>query len=86
MPEISRFFGIVVAMYYDEHNPPHFHARYNEFKASIRINDLSVLEGNLPPRAMGILIEWALIHKNELMDEWNLAKNQKELFSIEPLK
>lgn len=86
MPEISRFFGIIVSIFYDEHNPPHFHARYNEYKITININDLSILEGSFPPRAMGILIEWAMIHRSELKQEWDLAMDQKELFPIEPLK
>ncbi|MHB9118250.1 MAG: DUF4160 domain-containing protein [Burkholderiales bacterium] len=55
MPEISRFLGIIIAMFYDEHNPPHFHARYGDYKVEIVIQTLSVLAGKLPPRAMGWL-------------------------------
>ncbi len=56
MPEISRFFGIIIAMFYDDHNPPHFHARYGGYKASISINDFAMLEGYLPPRALGLVM------------------------------
>ncbi len=59
MPEICRFYGIVIAIFYSEHNPPHFHARYTDQKASISIRDLAVMEGSLPPRAMGLVTEWA---------------------------
>lgn len=59
MPTISMFYGIMIMMFFDEHNPPHFHAKYNEFKASIRIKDLAVLNGSLPPKALGLVIEWA---------------------------
>ncbi|MFN3466706.1 MAG: DUF4160 domain-containing protein [Candidatus Brocadiales bacterium] len=57
MPEISRFFGIIIAMFYDDHNPPRFHARYGSYKASIKIKDFAVLEGFLPPKAMGLVME-----------------------------
>ena len=62
MPEISRFFGIIIAMFCDEHNPPHFQARYAEAHAAIEIDSLRVLEGGLPPRALGLVIEWASQH------------------------
>ena len=86
MPEISRFFGIVIKMFFDDHNPPHFHARYGSYKAAIRIRDFTVLEGLLPPKALGLVMEWVAIHKDELLKEWELAKQQKPLFTIEPLK
>ncbi|MBU0502567.1 MAG: DUF4160 domain-containing protein [Candidatus Margulisbacteria bacterium] len=86
MPEISRFFGIVIGVFYDDHNPPHFHARYQRHKATINIKELSIIEGKLPPRVFGLVIEWATIHQKELFKNWNLAKNQKPLKSIEPLK
>jgi hypothetical protein len=59
MPEISRFFGIIVAMFYDDHNPPHFHARYGKDGVAIEITSLQVLEGQIPGRALGLVIEWA---------------------------
>lgn len=86
MPEISRFFGIVIAMYFNEHNPPHFHARYGNDKVEIDIESLSVLAGRLPPRAMGLVIEWASRHQAELMEDWKLARAQAELRKIEPLE
>jgi len=64
MPEISRFYGIIIAMFYDDHNPPHFHARYGSYKVAIKIRDFAVLEGYLPPKAMGLVMEWAAIHKD----------------------
>lgn len=66
MPEISRFYGIIIAMFFGDHNPPHFHARYADKKVGIEIESLRILEGNLPPRALGLVIEWASQHKAEL--------------------
>ncbi len=86
MPEISRFLGIIIAMFYNEHNPPHFHARYGEYKVEIGIQTLSVLAGKLPPRAMGLVIEWASRHQDELMADWQLARQHAELKSIDPLE
>lgn len=86
MPEISRFFGIIIAMFYNDHNPPHFHARYGSYKAAIKIDDFKVLEGYLPPRALGLVMEWAAIHKGELLMDWELAIERKPLSPIEPLK
>ncbi len=86
MPEISRFYGIIIAMFYSEHYPPHFHVRYGGDKASIRIENFAVLEGYLPPRALGLVMEWAEIHKDELFKDWELAIEKKPLFPIEPLR
>ena len=62
MPEISRFFGIIIAMNYNDHVPPHFHARYGGQKAIVAIQTLALLRGRLPPRAFGLVIEWATLH------------------------
>ncbi len=86
MPEISRFFGIIIAMFYDEHNPPHFHVRYNEYKAEIGIQNLSLLAGKLPPRVTGLVMEWASSHQDELMADWLLARQRAELKRIAPLE
>lgn len=86
MPEISRFYGIIISMFYDDHNPPHFHARYAGDKIAINIKDLSILEGSLPPRALGLTIEWAALHKDELLKDWELASQNKNPEKIEPLK
>jgi len=86
MPEISRFYGIIVAMFFDDHNPPHFHARYGAEKVAIEIESLRILEGHLSPRALGLVIEWASQHKNELMQNWELAGKKQAPRKIEPLK
>lgn len=81
MPEICRFLGIVISMYFDEHNPPHFHVRYNDYRAVIAIKDLNQLEGNLPARVRGLVAEWAELHQNELLSMWE----SKEFHKLEPL-
>lgn len=86
MPEISRFFGIIIAMYYNEHNPPLFHARYGDHKIEIDIKTLAVLAGKFPPRALGLVIEWATLHQDELMADWHLARQSAELHRIAPLE
>lgn len=86
MPEISRFYGIIIAMFFDDHNPPHFHARYAGKKVAIEIESLRILEGNISPRALGLVIEWAAQHKDELFYNWELAKNNQSPNRIEPLK
>ena len=86
MPEICRFFGIIVSMNYDDHPPPHFHVRYGEQKATIMIESLALDRGSLPPRAMGMVLEWALIHKEELIQNWYLAIEHKPLHKIKPLE
>ena len=85
MPEISRFYGIVIKMYYDDHNPPHFHAEYGEYQALIRIEDFTLMKGDLPPRALGLVMEWTALHTEDLMQEWTLAGDDKPLFRIKPL-
>lgn len=86
MPEISRFYGIIIAIYYNEHNPPHFHAKYGEYVAEIEIKTLQILKGELPPRAKALVLEWADNHRTELMMDWELAEKRLELKKIEPLK
>ncbi|NJL22920.1 MAG: DUF4160 domain-containing protein [Leptolyngbyaceae cyanobacterium SM1_3_5] len=86
MPEISRFFGIIIAMYYNDHPPPHFHVRYGQQKAIIDIQSLSVLEGKLSPRVLGFVVEWAASHQAELLQNWELARQQEPLESIQPLE
>jgi len=86
MPEISRFYGIIIAMFFDDHHPPHFHARYGKEKVVIEIESLRILEGHFSPRALGLVIEWAVQHRNELWQNWELAENNLALKKIEPLK
>ncbi len=85
MPEISRFFGIVIKMFFDDHNPPHFHAEYSGDIALIDIRNLSVFSGHLPPRVRGFVIEWATIHQEELFNDWDRAQTQQDLLKIAPL-
>jgi len=86
MPEISRFFGIVVKMFLDDHNPPHFHAFYGEYEALIDINGSSVFAGKLPPRVIGLVVEWATMHQSELLDDWNRAQGHQPIEKIKPLQ
>jgi hypothetical protein len=85
MPELSRFLGMVISIYFDDHNPPHFHVEYNDNEALISINDLSVMRGNLPPRVMGLATEWARLHQTELLENWNMVKDNGKYYKIEPL-
>lgn len=85
MPKISRFYGIIIAMFFDDHNPPHFHARYGGEKIAIEIASLRVLEGRIPPRALGLVIEWASQHTDQLSENWELAKKNQRPKKIEPL-
>ena len=86
MPEISRFFGIIIRMFFGDHLPPHFHAHYGKHRAQVSIESLTVLRGSLPPRAMGLVIEWAALHQAELRGAWELAVHSKPVQPIEPLK
>jgi len=85
MPELSRFLGITIYMLFNDHNPPHFHVEYGEYKASISINDLALLNGDLPSRIHGYVIEWASMHKQELMENWNMVRTGGEYKKIKPL-
>jgi uncharacterized protein DUF4160 len=86
VPEISRFFGIVIGICYDDHEPAHFHARYGGQKALIGIESLSVLRGGLPPRALGLVMEWAALHQDELREDWRRARAQEPMKPIAPLE
>ncbi len=86
MPEISRFFGIVVSMYYDDHPPPHFHVRYGSQKALVSIESLAILAGTLSPRTLGLVMEWAAIHRQELLENWKRAEDRAALEKIAPLE
>jgi len=85
MPEICRFYGIIIAMFFDDHNPPHFHAQYGKEKVTVEINSLRVLEGRISPRALGLVMEWASQHQSELVRNWELAKNNQPPEKIAPL-
>lgn len=86
VPEICRFFGIVITMNYSDHNPPHFHARYGSSAALFTIDPIAIYSGELPPRAIGLVIEWATLHRTELLDDWNRARDQRPLQRISPLE
>jgi len=86
MPQISRFFGIIISMFYDDHNPPHFHASYGEYSVEITIKDLDILVGTLPIRVLGLVNEWAAMHKEELLENWKRMENGEKLHTIEPLE
>ncbi|MBK8799872.1 MAG: DUF4160 domain-containing protein [Anaerolineales bacterium] len=86
MPEISRFFGIVIAMYYKEHGIPHFHAKYAGQTGVFSINELQLIEGQLPKRVTGLVLEWAFEHRQDLMEDWELAKVKKRIKDIAPLE
>jgi hypothetical protein len=86
MPEISRFFGIVIAMYYNEHTPPHFHAKYAGQRVAFSIPELRIIEGGLPRRAISLVLEWAFLHRDELQDNWLRAERREDLQAIKPLE
>ena len=85
MPELSRFLGIIIAMYYRDHAPPHFHAIYGDYEATVVIESGEV-NGRLPKRALAHVQEWRLLHKEELLRSWALAQAQQPLPTIEPLE
>jgi hypothetical protein len=85
MPEISRFLGIVIVMYYRDHAPPHFHALYGKKEAAFALDDLRILSGKLPSRVMGLVIEWATLHHKELKKDWELCRKEQPLNKIKPL-
>jgi len=86
MPEISRFFGMVIAMYYNDHAPPHFHVRYGDHKAIVGIDPIALLAGKLSPRARALVLEWAAQHQAELVANWELSREQAPLNKIQPLE
>lgn len=85
MPEVSRFYGIVIKMFYDEHNPPHFHAEYGEYEVLVNINTLAIIGGRLPARALGMATEWAALHQQELRAAWDRARQFQSPGHIDPL-
>ena len=85
MPEISLFYGISVTMYYDDHNPPHFHVEYAGNKAIIDILNASVMRGALPNKQLKLVLAWCVLHQDELMQNWELSKQSLPLNRINPL-
>ena len=86
MPQISRFFGIVIRMYFDDHPPPHFHAIYGNDEAQIAISPIGILHGNLPSRAQSMVVEWAAFHQQELVQNWERLHDNQPAQKIEPLR
>lgn len=85
MPVISRFLGIIIAMYWDDHLPSHFHAKYGEYEITVNI-ETGVIEGKFPKRALGLVLEWYESHKDELMENWELCRNKETPKPINPLE
>jgi hypothetical protein len=85
MPEISRFLGIVITMFYRDHRPPHFHASYGDYEIEVSITD-GVVTGRFPGRALRLVLEWYRLHESELIENWELAENRRPLNKIDPLE
>lgn len=86
MPEISRFFGMVITMYWNEHNPPHFHVEYGDEEGVIDIKQLKMTNGNLSRRALNMVIDWTELHQKELLDDWEMCQKSLVPNKIEPLR
>jgi len=86
VPEVSRFYGIIIRMFYDDHNPPHFHVEYEHCKGVFSIADLKQIEGRLPRRVILMVLEWAFQHRDVLYENWGLASMNEPLKRIPPLK
>src|SRR5439155_13013757 len=86
MPEISRFFGIVIRMFFNDHDPPHFHAAYGEHEALVEIESLAVYSGELPRRALQLVLEWGTLHQEELRYNWERARGGLPLKLVAPLE
>ena len=86
MPTISRFFGIVIAMFYDDHEPPHFHARTADGVGKIQIDTLEVIESTLERRHLRFVLAWAELHQAQLLENWRAARAGETLQQIEPLR
>lgn len=85
MPEICRFYGIVIKMFFDDHQPPHFHVQYGDQQAIIDIRNLALISGRLAPRALGLVTEWAAQHREDLTELWDQARAAKPLRKLDPL-
>jgi hypothetical protein len=85
MPTISAFYGILIQMFWADHAPPHFHALYGQYEALIDIRTLAVMRGKLPRRALALVLEWASLHREELMENWHLCESLQQPKKIDPL-
>ena len=85
MPEISRFLGVVITMYFKDHDPPHFHVRYGDQRAVVAIDPIELLAGHLPSRVLGLVTEWADLHKPDLLENWTTLATTGTFKRIDPL-
>jgi hypothetical protein len=85
MPEICRFFGIIILMNYNDHNPPHFHAVYGDQEITVDIHN-GLVKGEMSKRALSMIFEWYELHREELLGDWNLARQREPLKKIQPLE
>jgi len=86
MPEISRFYGIVVSMYFGDHPVPHVHVSYSGWRAKLAIDTLAVLKGSIPPRALRLAGEWIDLHRDDLHENWRLCEQRLAPARIAPLE
>ncbi|MDD2610847.1 MAG: DUF4160 domain-containing protein [Giesbergeria sp.] len=86
MPIISRFFGIIIRMFFNEHAPPHFHAEYGDYHVIINIRTLEVMEGKFPRRALGLVLDWTELHQTALLQDWDLCQQHQQPSEIAPLE
>ena len=85
MPTISEFYGIIIRMFFTDHNPPHFHAIYGEFELIVAISPIRILSGKVPTRVRSMVLEWAALHQEELLEDWNRCQKGGDIFKIDPL-
>lgn len=86
MPTISSFYGIMIQMFWGDHAPPHFHALYGEYEVIVNIRTLEIIKGFMPRRALALVLEWASLHREELMEDWKLCELKQMPVKIEPLE
>lgn len=86
MPTISTFYGIMVQMFFNDHQPAHFHVKYGDHKAIIGVTTLEVIRGRLPQRALSMVLEWAQTHRAELLADWELCRQMRMPLPIQPLE
>lgn len=86
MPEISNFYGITIYMFFEDHNPPHFHVYYDGSSALVSILDGAILKGSLPPQAKRLVKKWLELHRDDLLENWNRLSNSESALSIKPLR
>lgn len=85
MPTISAFYGIVIRIYWDDHSPPHFHAKYAGENVAVEIHTLRIISGSLQPRALSLVVEWATLYQAELLENWSLCVELRPPKKIPPL-